>query len=394
MSRSMNRFETIVLGLGAMGSSAVHRLARRGHRVLGIDRFSPPHAYGSSHGETRITRLAIGEGEQYTPLALRSHELWREMERATGMRLLTRTGGLIISSSAKSSRSHVEDFFENTLAAARRYGIAHELLDAVEIRRRFPPFKALDDEHGYLERDAGFLRPEECVRAQLVLAQQSGATIRRGETALGFDASDRGVTLRTDRGSFEADRLIVAAGPWLPGLVGAKLARHFAVYRQVLFWFEIDGPAEAFRPEVCPVFIWELQGRKQGIYGFPAVDGPRGGMKIATEAYEGTTTPESVTREVSEEEKKAMYEEYAAPRISGVSRRCLKAAVCLYTVSPDFGFVIDAHPDSERVLIVSACSGHGFKHSPAVGEALAELVIDGASRLDLSPFSLARLGAA
>jgi sarcosine oxidase len=316
------------------------------------------------------------------------------MERATGMTLLTTTGGLIISSSAKSSRSHVENFFQNTLAAARRYGIAHEVLDATEIRRRFPPFKVADDEHGYFERDAGFLRPEECVRAQLALARQFGATIHRGATALGFDASDRGVTLRTDRGSFEADKLIVTAGPWLPGLLGAKLARHFTIYRQVLFWFDIDGPAAAFRPEACPVFIWELQGRKQGIYGFPAVDGPRGGVKIATEAYEGTTTPESVSRDVSEEEKRAMYEEYAAPRISGLSRRCLKAAVCLYTVSPDFGFVIDAHPDSERVLIVSACSGHGFKHSPAVGEALAQLVIDGASRLDLSSFSLARLATA
>ncbi|HTP47469.1 MAG TPA: N-methyl-L-tryptophan oxidase [Casimicrobiaceae bacterium] len=390
----MNRFEAIVLGLGAMGSAAVHHLARRGRRVLGIDRFSPPHAYGSSHGGTRITRLAIGEGEQYTPLALRSHELWREMERATGATLLTLTRGLVISSHAKTSYTHVENFFQNTLAAAQRYGIAHEELDAATIRKRFPKFKVADDERGYLERDAGFLRPEECVRAQLVLAERHGAEIRRGETVQGFDATDAGVEIATDRGSFQADNLILTAGPWLPGLVGEKLARYFRVYRQVMFWFDLDQGASAFAQDNFPVFIWELQGRKQGIYGFPAVDGPRGGMKVATESFESATTPDRVSREVSEEEKRSMFDDYVAPRILGVSPRCLKAAACLYTVTPDFGFVIDAHPDSGRVLIASACSGHGFKHSPAVGEALAQRLIDGASTVDLSAFSLARFGTA
>src|ERR1700674_1915137 len=123
-----------------MGSAAVYHLARLGRSVLGIDQFSPPHALGSSHGDTRITRLAIGEGEQYTPLALRSHQLWRELERETGMKLLTTCGGLIISSSAKTSRTHVENFFDNTLAAARKYAIAHEVLDATELRWRFPRF--------------------------------------------------------------------------------------------------------------------------------------------------------------------------------------------------------------------------------------------------------------
>jgi sarcosine oxidase len=386
----MSRFETIVLGLGAIGSAALHHLARKGRRVLGIDRFSPPHTYGSSHGGSRITRLAIGEGEQYTPLALRSHELWREIERATGRTLLTTTGGLIISSSAKASRTHVENFFQNTLTAAHRYGIAHEELDGPEIRRRFPLFQVADDEHGYLERDAGFLRPEECVRAQLVLAKHHGAEIRHGEIVRGFDACDHGVELVTDLGRFQANDLVLAAGPWLPGLVGEKLARHFSVYRQVMFWFDCDRSARAFEPGTFPVFIWELQGRKQGIYGFPAVEGPGGGVKIATEAFENTTTPDRVVREVGEQEKRSMYDDYVAPRISGIGPRCLKAAACLYTCTPDFGFVIDAHPNSERVLIASACSGHGFKHSAALGEALAERVIDGGSRLDLGSFSLAR----
>ena len=386
----MRRFDTIVLGLGAMGSATLCQLARRRNGVLGIDQFSPPHALGSSHGDTRITRLAIGEGEQYTPLALRSHQLWRELERETGTELLTTCGGLIISSSAKTSRSHVENFFDNTLAAARKFAIAHEVLDAAEIRRRFPRFNVADDERGYLEPDSGFLRPEACVRAQLMVAERRGAEIHREERVSRFDASANAVTVTTDKDTYMTRTLIVAAGPWLPGLVDPRLARHFTVYRQTLFWFDVDGPVTPYLPERWPVFIWELQGKKQGIYGFPAIDGPRGGMKIATEQYEATTTAAAVERAVSDEEKRAMYEGYVAPYIAGVSNRCLRAMSCLYTVTPDFGFVIDTHPDSKRVIIVSPCSGHGFKHSPAIGEALADLAIDGATAADLAAFSLQR----
>jgi len=386
----MRRFDTIVLGLGAMGSATLCQLARRGNGVLGIDQFSPPHALGSSHGDTRNTRLAIGEGEQYTPLALRSHQLWRELERETGTELLTTCGGLIISSSAKTSRSHVENFFDNTLAAARKFAIAHEVLDAAEIRRRFPRFNVADDEQGYLEPGSGFLRPEACVRAQLMMAERRGAEIHREERVLRFDASANAVTVTTDKDTYMTGTLIVTAGPWLPGLVDPRLAQHFTVYRQTLFWFDVDGPVTPYLPERWPVFIWELQGKKQGIYGFPAIDGPHGGMKIATEQYEATTTAAAVERAVSDEEKRAMYEGYVAPYIAGVSNRCLRAMSCLYTVTPDFGFVIDTHPDSKRVIIVSPCSGHGFKHSPAIGEALADLAIDGATAADLAAFTLRR----
>jgi sarcosine oxidase len=389
----MRRFDTIVLGLGAMGSATAYQLARRGNGVLGIDQFSPPHALGSSHGDTRITRLAIGEGEQYTPLALRSHQLWRELERETGTKLFTICGGLIISSSAKTSRTHVENFFDNTLAAAKKYAIAHEVLNATEIRRRFPRFNVADDEQGYFERDAGFLRPEACVRAHLMAAELRGAEIHCEERVSRFEASANAVTVTTDRETYVAETLIVAAGAWLPGLVDHRLTRHFTVYRQTLFWFDIDGPVTPFLPGRWPIFIWELQGKEQGIYGFPAIDGPRGGMKIATEQYESATTAEAVDRTVTDREKKAMYEDYVAPYIAGVSDRCLRAMSCLYTVTPDFGFVIDTHPDSKRVIIVSPCSGHGFKHSPAIGEALADLAIDGGTAVDLSAFSLQRFSA-
>jgi sarcosine oxidase len=388
----VKRFQTIVLGLGAMGSAAVHHLAKGGNRVLGLDRFSPPHARGSSHGESRITRLAIGEGEHFTPLVLRSHELWRELERATGASLLTRTGGLFISSAARSSVLHVADFFANTVAAAVKHGIVHEILDARAIRQRFPQFDVADDEFGYFEHEAGYLRPEACIRAHLETGEALGAEIHRGETVRGFDAGTPGVTVVTDHGRYDADRLIIAAGSWLPSLTDRRLARHFKVYRQLVCWFDVEGAAEPFLPPDFPVFIWELQGRTQGIYGIPAIDGPRGGVKVGAEQFEIDTSADADPHEVTEAEITGMHERLVAPFLPGLSPRGVKAVTCLYTVTPDFGFVIDLHPDSERVLIVAACSGHGFKHSPAIGEAAAAWASGGTMPFGIDAFGLARFG--
>ncbi len=372
-----------------MGSAASYQLARRGARVLGIDQFAPPHDLGSTHGETRVTRLAIGEGEHYTPLVIRSHEIWRVIERETGADLLTAKGGLIISSDGKSSVMHVEGFFRNTVAAARKYGIAHERLDAAEIRRRYPQFAVRDDEYGYFEPGAGFVRPEACIRAQLDLARKYGAELHVNETVLGFDPAADRVTVTTDKGTYSADQLIVAAGAWLPQILGGHFARFFQVFRQVLYWFDVEGNVAPFRPERFPIFIWELQESRQAVYGFPVIDGAS--IKIATEQYDGTTTPQTVARTVAPQEIAAMYQNFVAPCFPAVGPRCLRTATCLYTVTPDFGFVIDRHPASDRVIIASPCSGHGFKHSAAIGEALAELVLDGKSRHDLGPFRLDRL---
>lgn len=270
----MNVFDTVVLGMGAMGSAAVYQLARRGRNVLGIDQFSPPHALGSTHGDTRITRLAIGEGAHYTPLAIRSQALWRELERETGADLLTTNGVLVLSSGARTAFLHVENFFANTRAAAKAFGIAHEMLDALEIRRRYPQFNISDDEIGYLEPGAGYVRPEACVRTQLALAQRHGATVHYGERVTKFDATASGVRITTDRATYAAENLIVAAGPWLPPFLPPAIARHFKVYRQALFWFDIDGDVTPFEVPHFPAFVWELQGRDQLVYGFPALDGP------------------------------------------------------------------------------------------------------------------------
>ena len=385
----MNRsFDIIVAGLGAVGSAATYQLAKRGARVLGIDRFSPPHAHGSSHGETRITRLAIGEGAHYTPLVMRSHEIWREIEQATGSELLVQTGGLIISGRTNTPAMHVSGFFDNTVLAARKHGIPHELLDATSIRGSFPAFNVRDDEVGYYEPSAGFLRPEACIGGQLLLAEGHGAEIKRNETILGFENETEGVLVRTDAGAYQARTVVLSLGPWLREFLDPRHVNLFKVTRQVLFWFEPRRGLEKFRVPQFPVYIWEPQNASQAVYGFPALSDR--GVKIASGAYGPAVAPNDLNREVTAREIDAMYREVVEPYFPDLSPTCLKTVTCLYTVTPDAGFVIDRSPRNPNVLIASACSGHGFKHSAAVGEAIAEAILDGRSRLDLSPFELSR----
>jgi sarcosine oxidase len=386
-----NEYDAIVLGLGAMGSAALYQLARKGKKVLGLDQFSPPHTLGSTHGDTRITRQAIGEGAEYVPLVLRSYELWREIEQMTGQDLLTITGGLIMASQSNKEPMHGSaNFLQTTIAAAEQYHIPHTVLETDQIRQRFPQFHLVGDELGYYEENAGFLRPERCIQAQLALAERFGAAIQIGEQALGYESNtgNSSVTLHTTRGRYTAEKLVITAGPWIGSLLEAAYARYFTVYRQVLYWFALKGPIEPFLPGRFPIFIWERP--HSSIYGFPAIDGPAGGVKVATEDYTKATTPDTVERAVTAEETRATYEQHVATGLPNLSDTCVKAVSCLYTATPDSRFVLDTHPQHPQVIIASPCSGHGFKHSAAIGEALAELVIDGKSRIDISSFSLRR----
>jgi sarcosine oxidase len=204
------------------------------------------------------------------------------------------------------------------------------------------------------------------------------------ETMLSFEENSNGVAIKTNRATYAAEKLIVAAGAWLPQLLDPSV---FKVFRQVQFWFEVED-ANAFAPERFPIFIWEPRHAAQGIYGFPTVDGAS--IKIATEQYAAETTPDHVEREISPEEIAAMFAKHVTPNFAGVTPNCLRATTCLYTVTPDAGFVIDSWPGSERVILASPCSGHGFKHSPAIGEILADMVQGRESPFDRTPFRLAR----
>lgn len=378
--------DAIVIGLGAMGSATCFQLAARGASVIGIDQYEPPHPYGSTHGDTRITRLAIGEGCEYVPLVRRSHELWREIEQQAGVRLLTQSGGVIL--------AHADSpFLEQTRASARQYEIGHENLSAAEVADRFPMFAVDPQTEAYYEPEAGYVRPEAAVHAQLELAARHGAQLALGERVEEWAASTNGVSVRTDVQTYEAQQLVLCAGPWLPQLFpeGADL---FAIHRQLQYWFPIRDRYEQLRE--MPIFVWDFGGDRNGFvhldgfYGFPAVDGSEGGLKLATESYEQTTTPDGRQHSATQSEIDEMYERCVAPHLPWLGAKPLRTVSCLYTNTRGSRFVIDRHPEHDAVMIVSACSGHGFKHSAAIGESVAQLVTEGASEIDLSPFGLLR----
>jgi sarcosine oxidase len=381
-----SHFDVIVIGLGAMGSAAAYQLAKRGAKVLGVDRYAPPHTLGSTHGETRITRVACGEGLEYTPLAVRSNTLWREIERETGISLLTQNGFASIAGKKRAAKAGNAEFLEVTIAAAKAAGIDYEILDGKDFRKRFPAFNVKDGDAIYFDRVGGFLRPELCVETQLKLAKQLGAEVHLNEQVLSFDEKPGSVSVRTTSGEYTAGTVIIAAGPWLSELVDPKFMPGLKVTRQVVCWFRVKDNAHFgdFQPARFPTFVWQVPA-EQISYGFPALGGPEDGVKISTEQYEVAVDPGAMERTVSPAEQNALYEEYVAPYFPGLDRTCVRSAVCLYTSVPDSRFVIDRHPAHPRVIVASPCSGHGFKHSAAIGEAVAQMAL-GEPHIDLSAF--------
>jgi sarcosine oxidase len=384
--------DLLVIGLGAVGSAALYQAAKRKALVIGIDRFAPPHDQGSSHGDTRITRQAIGEGREFVPLVLRSNQIWEELEAATGRNLMTRCGCLVLASPNMPGQHHGStSFLQDTIDAASEFGIAHEVLSAAEVRQRYPQFRLRGDEIGYFEPGAGFLRPEACIETQLHLARQAGARIVLNETVTEIASADGSVEVRTDRATYSAKHVIVTAGAWIPKLLGDDSAHLFRIYRQMLCWFALARNPERYSSGKFPVFIW-ITGHqpRDMMYGFPAIDGHENGLKIATEQYEATVDPDAVPREVAASDIAALHREYIAPRFPDLSSECLRSTTCLYTVTSDAKFIVDRFRGYDNVWFASACSGHGFKHSGAIGEALARQAVGLPTLVDLSMFSLRR----
>ena len=303
---------------------------------------------------------------------------------------MTITGGLIMTSAEQSMR-HGSNFFKQTIAAAEQNNIPHHLLDANQIRKRFPQFKLQGNEKGYFEEKAGFLRPERCIEAQLELARRHGAKIAVNEQVISLTPTKDEVTIKTSKGVYIGAKAIIASGSWISHLIGERFTHLFRVFRQVLYWFEAAGSIRQFEMPNFPVWIWEFGTNAEDLmYGFPAIDGAGGGVKIAAEQYSTTTDPDIVSRAVSAQEIQNMYSKYVQPHIAGLSKKCVKAEACLYTVTPDHKFVLDVHPDYSNIIVASPCSGHGFKHSAAIGETLAELALEGKSKLDIRKFNFAR----
>ncbi len=383
-------YDLIVVGLGAMGSAALYQASKRGASALGIDRFAPPHTMGSSHGDTRITRNAIGEGENYLPFVKRSNEIWRELEAATGGRLFHQSGGLIIGGEDAVAFHYQGDFVDESARIAEKFGIAYEILSADELLRRFPLLLPRDSDRAYYEPGAGVLRPERCIDAQLELARQNGATIHTGERVTGYDISASGVTVVSETSSYRADKLIIATGAWIADFLPETHRGGIRVNRQLIHWFEAED-RRLFHPDRFPFVIWIGDTLEDFWSVFPAPDDGMAGVKLVTEQYHTSTAADDVSRVVTAEEADDMYRRLTVPRLKGLREKQLEAEVCLYTLTSDEHFVIDFHPGSERVVLASPCSGHGFKHSAAIGETLMQLALDAGCEFDISAFNLGRL---
>jgi sarcosine oxidase len=284
--------DVIVIGLGAYGAATLYQLARRGVAAIGIDRFHPPHTLGASHGETRITRLAVGEGAQYVPWVTRSHAIWRDLQALTGQALYHPTGGLVLGHTAPSE--HGDDFLSRTRRVAVAHGIAHQMLDASAIRDRFPQFEVTDDVFAYHEPEAGYLTPEACVQVQLDQASQLGARLRLGEAVISLQQQGQAVQVRTAQHTYLAAKVIVTAGPWIPELVGGAFNRRLTVRRQVLHWFRTTQPSAHSGPN-APVFIWQHgPDEADQFYGFPMV-GDLPCVKVATAQHKQCARPPDYT---------------------------------------------------------------------------------------------------
>lgn len=373
----MPQFDVVVIGLGVMGSATLYELARRGFRVAGFEQHTPGHDRGSSHGETRIIRLGYYEHPSYVPLVQRSREMWREIEAASGRKLMRVTGIIEIG-------PPYGTLIPGTVAASEAHGLAHEVLDAAETMRRFPPFRIPSDYIGVFQPDAGFVAAEASVTTLVALARAAQAEVYIGTRVLAVEPQGSGVRVRTSQGDTDARIAIVAAGPWVSDLC-PDLPVPLRVTREVMAWFKPRRRSQ-FAPGRFPVFI--LESRHGMHYGFPA--SPAGLVKIAKHHHRDETAfPDDPPRPVSADDE-ALIRAALESHLPAANGPLADSKTCLYTITPDRDFIIDHMPGAPQIIIASPCSGHGFKFAPVIGEILTDLVTDGVTEHDISRFALAR----
>ena len=378
MIPSDTHFDVIVAGLGAMGSATAAHLALRGKKVLGLDRWVPGHRYGSSHGDSRIIREMYFEHPLYVPLLGRAYELWAELGKRVDEKLLNVYGGLMIGP---------EDgmVVKGTLQSAREHKLSHKVLTPAEVKRNYPAFDLAPGLVAVRDPRAGWVNPERCNAAHLKVAAQKGAELRFEEPVTSWTADEQSVSVSTSHATYSAQHLVLCVGARTQSFLH-DLELPLEVERQAVFWMEPPDNTK-YDPKVFPIWAYEYT---PGLicYGFPNL--PRGVKASGMHSGEIVADPDSVNRRVSDDEAAAL-KAAIAPVLPELSRaKVQERDVCLFTNTPDHDFVIDFHPDYPRVVVSSACSGHGFKFSSVVGEIQAGLVIDGRSRFDLAPFAIDR----
>jgi sarcosine oxidase len=360
----MSEYDVIVVGLGAMGSAALYELSKRGQRVLGLEAFEPGHRRGSWHGESRVIRLAYYEHPSYVPLLLRAYELWADLERVSGEDVLHITGGLMI------GRPESE-LVSGARASAEEHGLDYELLDAAELRQRYPALELANDEVALAEPRAGFLRPERCVETHVRLARAAGAETRYAEPVRSWQATAQGVQVTTDTGRYAADQVVFTCGARIGQVLGEDVAPVRAE-RVTLFWMEPLVP-ELFVIGRLPIYLWDTS--DDGLfYGFPHVDWP--GVKVSRHHSGEFCDPDGVDRTVNAEDERKLRSSIQ-DRIPALNGPVVSSTVCLYENSPDGHFIIDRVPAQPNVIFGGGFSGHGFKFASVVGEVLADMVTTG-----------------
>lgn len=375
--------DAIVVGLGAHGSAAAAALARRGLRVVGLERFGRGEAWGSSGGRSRIIRVAHYERPSYAPLARAAWDRWLALEAETGASILTLTGGLYAGSPGSA-------LVAGALDAARAHAIGHEVVDADEIRRRWPAFSPDDDTIGLVEERAGVLRADVASAAHLSVAERAGAELRFGAHVVDWRSVDGGGAVEValaDGTVLGAERLVLTAGPWLGDLL-AGLELPLAVERQPVCWFAPAVPAADVSVGRLPIWLFDTPDGGM-FYGFP--HDPELGLKVSHHHSGEVVGPETVDRDVRPADVERIRR-FIRARMPAADGPLTGSTVCLYTNTPDDEFVVDRHPAAAGVAFASACSGHGFKFAPLIGEMLADLVVDGATAWPVDAFLADRFG--
>ena len=373
----VDTYDTIVLGVGGMGSAAAYHLAARGQDVLGIERYDIPHTQGSSHGITRIIRKPLFEDSGYVPLVQRSLDLWTDLEESYGRQLLYRTGSIDFGP----PDSEVVRGSERSCAV---HDLDHTILTGEELTARPGAHDVPDDYRAVYQPDGGFLHSDQCIVAHVEGAHDHGATIRAREAVTDWTADESGVQVTTDRGEYAADTLVVTAGAWTGRLCPA-VAEYLAPERNVLGWFQPTDPAQ-FDRENFPVFVADVP--EGNFYGFPTFEVP--GFKFGKHHHRGETgTPEELAREPTRDDE-AILRSFADRYMPAGTGPTMRLSTCMYTNTPDRDFILDFHPDYPNVVLGAGFSGHGFKFASAVGEVLADLAVAGGTDHPTGMFELSR----
>ena len=373
-----NEYDVVVVGVGGMGSAACAHLASRGVDVLGIERFDVPHGNGSSHGSTRIIRKAYHEHPDYVPLVERAYENWRALEAETGRDLLHVTGSVC-------AAPPDGDLVDGARLACEDHGLDHETMTGAALNERFPGYGVPEGYDALYQPDGGFLDCERAVSAHVERAMAEGGTVHARETVADWDADADGVTVETDRGTYRADSLVLAAGAWtadlLPDLNGAVVPE-----RQVLGWFQPPERPEDFTTDRFPVFVTESDDGDE-YYGFPRYDRP--GVKVGLYHHLHEAVDPDDVAEPNRDDERALRQ-LLRDHFPAADGPTMGLSTCMFTNSPDMDFVVDTLPNRENVVVAAGFSGHGFKFASAVGEALADLAVDGETDLPVDGFAVDR----